>query len=262
MARPVLALLTDFGHRDHYVAAMKAVALGIEPDVTFVDITHDVPAQDVTAAAFELDAVYRDFPQNTVFLVVVDPGVGSARRGVAVDAGGYRFVGPDNGVFSLVLHAQPRATAVEITEPRFMRPAISRTFEGRDRFAPAAAWLARGTSLDALGPAITDLHLLDLPVARVEDDVVTGVIVRVDHFGNLITNVARDLLASLGPSPSLTIGSARIPRHVTTYADAADGQLCTLVGSSERLEIAVVNGSAHDLLGVGRGTRVQVQRGA
>src|SRR5688500_19729445 len=143
MPRPVVALLTDFGTRDHYAGTLKAVVLGICPDVTLVDITHDIPPHDMMTATLELAATYRYFPTGTIFLVVVDPGVGSARRGVAVDTGDYRFVAPDNGVLTQVLRESPAKKIVELTERRYARPTVSRTFEGRDRFAPAAAWIAK-----------------------------------------------------------------------------------------------------------------------
>src|SRR5262245_16625872 len=133
---PVIALLTDFGLRDHYVGTMKGVALGICREATLVDISHDVPAHDVLAGALELAASYRYFPTGTIFLVVVDPGVGSTRRGIAVAAGDYQFVAPDNGVLSTVLEETRPSQIVELTESRFARPIVSRTFEGRDRFAP------------------------------------------------------------------------------------------------------------------------------
>src|SRR5437868_7348651 len=151
MARPVLALLTDFGTRDHYAGTMKAVALGICPDATLVDISHEVPPHDVLAGALELAACYRYFPAGTIFLVVVDPGVGSARRGIAAEAGEYRFVAPDNGVLGLVFEEAAPKKIVELTERRYARPSVSRTFERRDRFAPAAAWIAKGIDLSALG---------------------------------------------------------------------------------------------------------------
>ena len=148
----MIALLTDFGTRDHYAGTMKAVALGICPDATLVDITHDIAAHDVLGGALELAASYRYFPAGTIFLVVVDPGVGSSRRGIAAEAGDYRFVAPDNGVLTLVLDEAPPRKVVELTERRYARPTVSRTFEGRDRFAPAAAWLAKGVELTALRP--------------------------------------------------------------------------------------------------------------
>src|SRR5215831_12576143 len=165
---------------------MKGVVLGICPDVTLVDISHDVPAHDVMSGALELAASYKYFPAGTIFVVVVDPGVGSARRGVAADTGDYRFVAPDNGVLTAVLKESPAKRMVELTERRYARPTVSRTFEGRDRFAPAAAWLAKGIQLAALGRAITDYHLLDLPKPTVDGAVLRGVVVRVDRFGNLI----------------------------------------------------------------------------
>src|SRR5947208_1579280 len=149
MARPVIALLTDFGTRDHYAGTMKGVALGICPDATLVDISHEVPPHDVVAGALELAACYRYFPPATVFLVVVDPGVGSARRGIAADAGDYKFVAPDNGLLTSVLDEHPAKKVVELTERKYARPTVSRTFEGRDRFAPAAAWLAKGIDVAA-----------------------------------------------------------------------------------------------------------------
>src|SRR5262249_25133317 len=143
MGRPVIALLTDFGSRDHYAGTMKGVVLGICPDVTIVDITHDLAPHDVLAGALELAASYRYFPSGTIFLVVVDPGVGSTRRGIAAEAGEYRFVAPDNGVLTVALDETPPKRVVELTERRYARATVSRTFEGRDRFAPAAAWLAK-----------------------------------------------------------------------------------------------------------------------
>ena len=139
--RPVIALLSDFGTRDHYVGSMKGVILGICPDVTLVDISHDVAPHDVLEGALELAASYRYFPAGTIFVVVVDPGVGSPRKGIAADTGDYRFVCPDNGLLTAVARETPPKKIVELTERRYGRPTVSRTFEGRDRFAPAAAWL-------------------------------------------------------------------------------------------------------------------------
>src|SRR6266542_812921 len=165
MARPVIALLSDFGTRDHYAGTMKGVALGICPDATLVDISHDV-----LAGALELAASYRYFPAGTVFLVVVDPGVGSTRRGIAADAGDYKFVAPDNGVLTVVLDEHPPKRVVELTERKYARPTVSRTFEGRDRFAPAAAWLAKGIELSALGRAAGAVTRLDVPKPSVGAD--------------------------------------------------------------------------------------------
>src|SRR6476661_4760 len=176
MARPVIALLTDFGTGDHYAGTMKGVILGICPDATLVDITHDIPPHDVLAGALELAAAYKYFPAGTIFVAVVDPGVGSARRGLAADTGDYRFVAPDNGVLTLVLRESPPKKMVELTERRYARPTVSRTFEGRDRFAPAAAWLAKGIQLSALGRPISEIHKLDIPVPEAAPGLLRGVV--------------------------------------------------------------------------------------
>src|SRR5438132_6817351 len=174
MSRPIIALLTDFGLRDHYAGTMKGVALGICPDATLVDISHEIPAHDVLAGALELAASYRYFPAGTVFLVVVDPGVGSTRRGIAADAGDYRFVAPDNGVLTVVLDEHPPKKVVELTERKYARPTVSRTFEGRDRFAPAAAWLAKGIEVSALGRPAGSVHRLEIPQPHARADRIDG----------------------------------------------------------------------------------------
>src|ERR1700716_413519 len=179
MARPVIALLTDFGTRDHYAGTMKGVALGICPDATLVDISHELPAHDVLAGALELAPAYRYFPAGTIFLVVVDPGVGSTRRGIAAEAGDQKFVAPDNGVLTAVLDEHPPKRVVELTERKYARPTVSRTFEGRDRFAPAAAWLAKGIELTGMGRPAGDIARLDLPQPRVEGDEIEGQVLRV-----------------------------------------------------------------------------------
>src|SRR6476660_6111490 len=167
MVRPIIALLTDFGTRDHYSGVMKGVVLGICPDVTLIDMSHDLPPHDIAFAALELAATYKYFPAGTIFLVVVDPGAGTARRGLAAAAGDWKFVAPDNGVLTEVVHEVPPKRVVELTERKYARPTVSRTFEGRDRFAPAAAWLAKGIQLPALGRAVSDYRVLPLPRATV-----------------------------------------------------------------------------------------------
>src|SRR5258706_9176799 len=164
---------------------MKGVILGICPDVTLVDISHGVAPHDVLAGALELAAAYRYFPAGTIFLVVVDPGVGSARRGIAVEAGDYKFIAPDNGVLTAVLDEHAPKRVVELTERKYARPTVSRTFEGRDRFAPAAAWLAKGIELAALGRSAGPIHHLDIPKPHVAADRIAGQGLRVDHFANL-----------------------------------------------------------------------------
>src|SRR5713226_8581782 len=205
MARPVIALLTDFGTRDHYAGTMKGVALGICPDATLVDISHEVPPHDVLAGALELAACYRYFPAGTIFLVVVDPGVGSSRRGIAADTGEYKFVAPDNGVLTVVFEETPPRKLVELTERRYARPTVSRTFEGRDRFAPAAGWLAKGIELSALGRPAGSVQRIELPHPTVTPDELTGQVLRVDRFGNLITNIDRKTFLRLAQDGALEI---------------------------------------------------------
>jgi S-adenosylmethionine hydrolase len=262
VARPVVALLTDFGSRDHYAGTMKAVILGICPEVTLVDITHDIPPHDLLTATLELAASYKYFPTGTVFLVVVDPGVGSARRGIAADTGDYRFVAPDNGVLTAVLKESPARRVVELTERRYARATVSRTFEGRDRFAPAAGWLAKGIDLSALGRSAGSIHLVSIPEPRVVDDLLTGEVLRIDHFGNLVTNIDRKLFDKFAHANGIEIQAAshRIGRVVATYAEAADGELCALFGSTDHLEIAINAGSASDRLQLSRGAPVTIRK--
>jgi S-adenosyl-L-methionine hydrolase (adenosine-forming) len=269
MARPVIALLTDFGTRDHYAGTMKAVALGICPDAALVDITHDIAPHDVLGGALELAASYRYFPPATVFLVVVDPGVGSSRRGIAADTGEYRFVAPDNGVLTAVLDEHPPRKVVELTERRYARPTVSRTFEGRDRFAPAAAWLAKGIELMALGRPAGALQRLDiakpslLPDDQQRVSMIRGEVLRIDRFGNLVTNVDRHTFERVsGRSLDIVVGSHAVTKVVTTYADIAPGEVCALFGSTDHLEFAANGASAAERLGVGRGTAVTITAGA
>jgi S-adenosyl-L-methionine hydrolase (adenosine-forming) len=263
MGRPVIALLTDFGTRDHYAGTMKGVVLGICPDATLVDISHDLPAHDVLAGALELAASYRYFPSGTIFLVVVDPGVGSMRRGIAADTGDFKFVAPDNGVLTIALDEHPPKRLVELTERKYARPTVSRTFEGRDRFAPAAAWLAKGIDVTALGRAAGSMHRLDVPQPQVGADRIDGQVLRIDRFGNLVTNIDRKSFDKLsGGELDVRVGTHQIPRVVSTYADAAPGEICALFGSTDHLEIAANGASAAAALQLARGSEVHVARRA
>jgi S-adenosylmethionine hydrolase len=261
MARPTVALLTDFGTRDHYAGTMKGVVLGVCPDATLVDIGHEIPAHDVVAGALELAACYRYFPHGTIFLVVVDPGVGSSRRGIAADVGDYKFVAPDNGVLSAVFLESPPKKVVELTERKYARATLSRTFEGRDRFAPAAGFLAKGIALAALGKGITNFHTLDLPRPVIAGDRLSGEVVRVDRFGNLITNIDRRTFEQFTGEAALAIevGGKEVPRVVATYAEAPAGELCALFGSTDHLEVAINAGDAAAVLGLGRGAAATVR---
>ena len=255
-------MLTDFGTRDHYAGTMKGVALGICPDAMLVDITHEVPAHDVLAGALELAAAYKYFPAGTIFLAVVDPGVGSARRGIAAEAGDFKFVAPDNGVLTAVFDEHAPKKVVELSERRYARPTVSRTFEGRDRFAPAAAWLAKGIELGALGRSATPIHRLDIPQPVVTADHIAGEVLRVDRFGNLITNVDRRTFDRLsGETLDIRVGTFQVSKVISTYADAPAGDICALFGSSDHLEIAANGTSAASQLNLGRGAPVHIARG-
>jgi S-adenosyl-L-methionine hydrolase (adenosine-forming) len=259
---PVIALLTDFGLQDPYVGAMKGAILSACPEATLVDLLHDVPAHDVAAGALALDAAYRHFPAGTVFVAVVDPGVGSPRRAVAVGAGRWLFVGPDNGLFTFVLEAHPGARVHLLANPLLFREPASPVFHGRDLFGPAAGRIARGLPLEEVGPVVADpVRLAPPPKARLAEGW-EGAVLHVDRFGNLTTNLLEADLAALGgglDGLEVTLGAQGLPL-VRSYSDVEPGAACALVGSSGRLEIAVHRGRADALPGAGRGARVRVRR--
>jgi S-adenosyl-L-methionine hydrolase (adenosine-forming) len=258
--RPLIALLSDFGTRDHYAGTMKGVMMGICPELTLVDITHDVTPHDVLEGALQLAAACRFFPVGTIFLAVVDPGVGSSRRGLAADTGDYRFVAPDNGLLTAVFQDMPPKKVVELTERRYARPTVSRTFEGRDRFAPAAAWLAKGIQLTALGRTVASYQQIEIPRADVTATTLRGVVLLVDRFGNLVTNIDRRSFEAFTRDRAVTVtaGGHLIAGVVATYADIRPGEACALFGSTDHLEIAVNGGSAEVALRLSRGAIVEV----
>jgi S-adenosylmethionine hydrolase len=261
--RPIVAFLTDFGRRDHYSGVMKGVVLSICPEATLIDVTHELPAHDISAAAYHLAATYKYFPAGTIFVTVVDPGVGSQRRGIAVEAGDWKFVAPDNGVLTLVVHETAVKMAVELTERRYARPTISRTFEGRDRFAPAAAWLAKGTNITALGRPAHDLVQLELPMITRTQDQIGGAIVHIDRFGNAVSNIDRKTFERLSSGRKVLIlaGGEPVDRLVATYAEIHPGEVCALFGSTDHLEFAAHGASAADLRALSFGTAIVVTRG-
>jgi S-adenosylmethionine hydrolase len=263
--RPIIALLTDFGTRDHYVGALKGAILSIAPDAQVVDVLHEVEPHDVQGAALALAAAYPSFPRRTVFVAVVDPGVGSARRGLAVATKSYRFVAPDNGLLTDVLADHPEARVHALANRRFWSAEVAPTFHARDVFGPVAAHLARGTRLDRVGPAVADaVRLPDVPVLALGTDEWEGKVVLVDRFGNLITNVTvRELdgmLAGADRTDVMVKVAGVIAPLVLTYSDVLPGEPCALVGGSGRLEFAVNGASAASSLAVGRGAPVRVRR--
>lgn len=257
MARPVLTLLTDFGLRDPYVGIVKGVILGICPEAQLVDLTHEVPPEDVAAGAFLLEHAAGYFPPGTVHLGVVDPGVGSARRMVAVRAGGQIFVAPDNGLLSRVLRGRRVEAAVVLEEPRYFLPEVSSTFHGRDVLAPVAAHLAAGVSLDALGPPAGKLERLGERAPAWRGDRLRGRVVFVDRFGNLVTDIDPAELPKRFRLHAADFTAEKLHR---TYADGRPGEPIALVSSFGLVELAVREGSAAKVLGLDRGAPIVVER--
>lgn len=255
----IVTLTTDFGLRDPFVGIVKGVILGICPRVRFVDLTHDVAPHDVLEAALALESSIRFFPQSTVHLAVVDPGVGTARRALALRARGQYFVGPDNGIFTSVLQADEWA-AVSLEAAAYRLPVVSRTFHGRDIFAPAAAHLAAGVALARLGPPVADPVRLPWPGCRKIGGQLVGEVIGHDRFGNLLTSIgAEDVrgLRSLNPV-WVVLGDRTIGPIVSCYAEGAEAAASAVIGSTGRLEIFVRNGSARALLRADRGASVRV----
>ncbi len=252
----LITLTTDFDLVDSYVAVMKGVILTIAPDARIIDITHQIAPQDVRAAAYILSTAVPYFPPDAIHIVVVDPGVGSARRPIAIQTGQIRLVGPDNGVFTSVLAAAEQPAVVHLDNPRFWRPAVSHTFHGRDIFAPVAAHLAAGVPLRDLGSPIDDPVLLDSePPVRLDNGVLRGQIIHVVRFGNLISNIPASWLA--GGDWTIRIAGHDLHGVHTSYAGVDKGRLVALVTSNDTLEIAVRDGSAAQRLQVAAGEPVE-----
>ncbi|MGB3201710.1 MAG: SAM-dependent chlorinase/fluorinase [Nodosilinea sp.] len=253
-----IALITDFGSQDSYVGVMKGVMAGICPTAQTIDITHDLPPQDLYAARFTVLSVYPYLPPGTVYLVVVDPGVGTARRAIAVQTRQGFFVGPDNGVLSSVFDREPVLNAVELDNSDYWRsPQPIATFHGRDIFAPAAAHLANGVPIDRLGSALDPQSLITLPLTApvVTETGWQGVVQYIDRFGNAATTIPASAVKSA--DWTLTVGETTLP-SATTYGEVPPGQGLALVGSHGFVEIAVNQGSAKARFGLAVGDRVSI----
>ena len=256
MNSPVITLLSDFGLQDEYVAVMKGVILAIRPDARLIDITHLIAPQDVSSAAFVLHASYECFPKGSIHLAVVDPGVGTERKPVAVRLGPSFFVGPDNGLFSLVLKGKTGWEARRLQDARYWRNPVSSTFHGRDIFAPVAAHLAAGVRFEKLG-GVCDLVSPPWGEPVVEKNRVGGVVIHVDRFGNAITNVSIEVLEKTAPAGQWEVlaGDSRVSIG-GTYATVEPGEALALAGSTGFMEIAVNRGSAASELALGPGSAV------
>lgn len=251
----IITLTTDFGLKDPFVGAMKGVILGIAPNVQIVDITHDIPSYDLMEASFILYEASRYFPGGTIHVVVVDPGVGSARRPVAL-AGKVKgidpvFIAPDNGVLSLVSDS---ATARHITNASLFRNPVSQTFHGRDIFAPVAAHLATGTPIESVGPAIADL----VTHTTFRDSARKPIVLRVDKFGNLQTNLRRN---QLSPGFVIRLGTIEVRRIVSSYSEASPGEVFAIEGSAGLIELCLNQDSAANRLNLRRGAEFEVETG-
>lgn len=262
LSTPTIALLTDFGHRDHYVGVMKGVIATIAPQARVIDLCHEIPPQDIDAAALMLMTSVRYFPEDTIFVCVVDPGVGSERDAVAVRCGARSFIGPDNGVFTMVLGQFPPDEVAILDDPHYHCLPISQTFHGRDIFSPAAAHLAAGTPIAMLGtPKPPEaLVLLDDMTPQREGRALLGRVVHVDHFGNLITNLSEDaceLLRGGAPGLNVEVEEADLSLELmSTFSDVPVGDVVAYMGSGGLLEIAVRQDNAHEKLAIEKGARV------
>jgi len=253
-------LLTDFGSADYFVGAVKGAILSVNPSALIVDITHEIPPHDVDAGAFALLASYRSFPQQTIHVGVVDPGVGSSRRSILVSAGDYFFVGPDNGIFSYILENEPRHLSFHLVNEKYFHDQVSATFHGRDIFAPVAAALSLGVKMNAFGPKIIDeVRLPSLQPVVQHSGRLKGRIIHIDHFGNCITNLRRENLDEPPESRASLLVNGRTIRSFKPFFSHKKGgseKLFCLWGSAGFLEIAAANQSAAKLLGAKRGQAV------
>ena len=258
-----ITLITDFGLADGFVGTMKGVIYTINPDASIVDISHEIASQDISTAGFLLKASYSYFPQGTVHVVVVDPGVGSQRRAIAVETAKYYFVAPDNGVLTRALAQEGIMKAVELTNQAYLLEEVSDTFHGRDIFAPAAAQLSLGTAMEALGAQADDLVEMSLSEPEVHRDSVKGHIIHADRFGNLTTDIPRELFeTAVSDCPFvIAVAGRKLDRVARSYADVPIGVPVALFNSFGNLEIAINRGSAAEILGAGEGDDVRIEVG-
>jgi S-adenosyl-L-methionine hydrolase (adenosine-forming) len=266
MASRIVALLTDFGSRDPFVAMMKGVMLGINPDLRFVDISHEITPQKIHEAALVLSVTFPYFPSQTIFVVVIDPGVGGGRRPIVVETAEHLFVTPDNGVLGLVLSQAEVRHIIHATEISYFRQSISRTFHGRDVFAPLAAWLSRGIAVSDMGVKIEDHVRLDLGrPGALAGKVLKGWVIYQDRFGNLITNISESYMTEIWGPPDwgriqAQVGTSVVDGLDSYYAQRPPGALGLIINSWGLCEVFVNGGSAAQVTGVGEGTSVRIRR--
>jgi S-adenosylmethionine hydrolase len=259
VANAIITLTTDYGTDDHLVGTLKGVILKINPEVTIVDITHGVAPFDLLDGALTIGAAYSYFPPKTIHVVVVDPGVGTDRRPILVSAQNQYFIAPDNGVLSLIYEREENVVVRHANVEHYYLQPLSKTFHGRDVFAPVAAWLAKSFQTASMGEEITDYKRFALPRPKDADGDLKGVVLRIDSFGNLITNFREQDLPGAsqnGGAIKLQVGPHSVARLVETFANGNAGEPIAYFGSSGYLEIAVNKGNASKTLSIGRGTPV------
>lgn len=255
----IITFTTDFGLQDHYVSAMKAVILGIAPEARLVDVSHNIPAQDIMAGAWVIRNAAFLFPPGTVHLSVVDPGVGTDRKPIVLKIKDQYFVGPDNGLFSL-LYNEFKYKAYKLSNTKFWREERSRTFHGRDIFAPVAAHISNGVDLKELGDPVKDLVVYHWAVPIGDKDGLQGWVIHIDRFGNLITNISESLLEDKVGRRKVRIyvGNTMIDHMVNTFGDVEQGEPVAFIGSSGMLEIGINKGNAADMLSVDKGAQISL----
>ncbi|MER3447324.1 MAG: hypothetical protein C4291_10995 [Candidatus Dadabacteria bacterium] len=241
----IITLTTDFGIKDHYIGAMKGVILSINRDVSIVDITHQIPPQDISSGAFTIRNFYRYFPQGTIHVAVIDPGVGTERKPIAIEADGYIFIGPDNGIFTFVYRESKSFNVFEISNFKYVLPNVSHTFHGRDIFAPAAAHISLGITPKDLGEVVKEPVMISIKEPEVRGEEIIGEFIYKDSFGNLISNIPAELIK---PGSRVYIGKKVINGISKSYAEAQRGELIAIIGSSGLLEISVNQGRASDVI--------------
>lgn len=256
---PIITLTSDFGLRDYYVSAMKAVILGINRDARLIDVSHDIEPQDIMAAAWITKNSAFLYPSGSIHLVIVDPGVGTKRKPVALRIRDQIFVGPDNGIFSLIADSD-EYEAYDLTNTSFWANSRSNTFHGRDIFAPIAAHLSKGVLLEELGTKIDELVSFRWALPVTDNEGIQGWVMHIDYFGNLITNITEEMLSHLTSKDSVKIyiGNTILKTIVRTFADVEPGEPAALIGSSGNLEVVVNSGNANSLLGVQKGSPISV----
>jgi len=261
--RPIITLTTDFGLNDHFVGTMKGAILSLAPEAEIVDICHSVQAFDILDGALTLAQAYSYFPVRTVHVVVVDPGVGSARRPILASSERQNFVAPDNGVLSLIYAREEQLSVLHITSEHYFLQPLSNTFHGRDIFAPVAAYLAKGVDHEKFGDEITDFVRFNAPRPKVIDPkTIRGVVLKVDRFGNLVTNITPQdvplLFQAQPPAFKIVVGKSEVTSMKTNYAEGAPGEVFGILGSMGYLEIASNRGAAAQLVSAGKGAEVNV----